>query len=770
MTAAETRRPRLNPFAFASDTSLRFVLLVVLVACASGRQWSSLGWDAFDLASRVRACMAGKPMLSSALLFSDEVQHQLASCLSIMRAGILPPVPIGLALLAGATWLIYRAYPRWQVWRLRLERVDPVVVPELSAALDVLCQTAGLRQNPEFWWNPLDRRPLALAFGIGRRRVALTGAIALQLYTDPKTFRVVVLHELAHIRNGDVGLAYLTLSIWWAFLATTMLPYAATTVYVALARAQSQYVSDLVVTAAQFGLFALCVLPARNAVLRARELYADARSFAWHQDAVALAGVLGALTPVPRSRRLLSPHPAPSRRQRLIEDTDEMFRFGAWDAFGVGLCAGFAGDAVLFLVMSLVGYPSEAHGDLVTQGIKAFSGFAVSALILIPMIAGTVAIGTWRAAFLALMRGHGRAPVLSVAAACATGAVMGGLLPVTTATLLTAAGLGPASDLIASLPISPGLLVILSITLIALFALALTLALAAFLAWVEVSARCWLAASLPRTTPGAAFILGLASCLAVATLLMTLLPPFAAGVAYAMYQNGHPGLIAILWYAMAAVKLMPFGPIACFGIIALWAFPLSAVAWSARRTDLSWAFLDAVPSDAAGLPTVPFRLRRAMLIGVSGGIAASFASIWTPLPLTAASLHGLPLSPETAAVAVHNVAQLMTGVAAQGLVAALTVLIIPRLAIPHALCAAFVTGGLFAVGHQLHLLVSSHGRVPFSRIIEVVLPLVLSSGALIALACASIVCLSAATGSRLCRLMHRHRPDRVPHRVSGEAA
>ena len=770
MTAAETRRPRLNPFAFASDTSLRFVLLVVLVVCASGRQWSSIGWDLFDLASRARACMAGKPMLSSAMLSSDEGQHQLASCLSIMRAGILPPVPIGLALLAGSTWLIYRAYPRWQVWRLRLERVDPVDPPGLSAELDQLCQTAGLRQNPEFWWNPLDCRPLALAFGVGRCRVALTGLIVKQFYDDRETFRVVVLHELAHIRNGDVGLAYLTLSIWWAFLATTMLPFAATTLYVALARAQPQYVSELIFDAAKFGLFALCVLPARNAVLRARELYADARSFAWHRDTMALAGVLDKLAPVPRSRRLLSPHPAPSRRQRLIEDTDEMFRFGAWDAFGVGLCAGFASDALLFLAMSLFGFPSEAHGYPVAEGIKDLSGFAVPALIIMPMTAGTVAIGTWRAAFLALMRGRKRAPILGVAAACATGAVLGGLLPVTSAMLLTAAGLGSATDLMAPWPISPALLAILSIPLIVLFALALTLALAAFLAWVEASARCWLTASFPGTTPGTAFILGLALCLVVATLLMVFVPLIAGGVTYAMYQNGHLGFIAVLFFAMAAVKVMPFGPIACFGIIALWAFPLSAVAWSGRRTDLSWAFLDAVPSDAAGLPAVPVRLRRAVLIGVSGGVAAIFASIWMPLPLTAASLHGLPLLPATADVARHNMAQLMTGVAAQGLVAALTPLVIPGLAIPHALCAAFVTGGLFAVGYQLHLLVSSHGRVPFSRIIDLVLPLVLSSGALVALACASIVCLSAAMGSRLYRLMRRHRPDRVPQRVSGEAA
>ena len=33
------RGPRLNPFAFPSDTTLRFVLLVIFVICGSARLW-----------------------------------------------------------------------------------------------------------------------------------------------------------------------------------------------------------------------------------------------------------------------------------------------------------------------------------------------------------------------------------------------------------------------------------------------------------------------------------------------------------------------------------------------------------------------------------------------------------------------------------------------------------------------------------------------------------------------------------------------------------
>jgi Zn-dependent protease with chaperone function len=245
--AAGAGRARLNPFAFVSDTGLRFALLVVLVACASGRRWFGIAFDVSDVGPQLEACMQGKAILSGALLRPEGFQQIGMRCwFSILHTNVMPYTVAGLALLAGATWSIYRAYPRWKVWRLRLERLDPAEVPDLALALDGLCHAAKLRRKPEFWWNPLDGSNLALAFGTGRRRrVALAGAVALRFHTDPDAFRTVVLHELAHIRNGDVGLAYLTLSIWWAFLATALLPHA----FLFLARPQTA--SDVVLTAAE---------------------------------------------------------------------------------------------------------------------------------------------------------------------------------------------------------------------------------------------------------------------------------------------------------------------------------------------------------------------------------------------------------------------------------------------------------------------------------------------------------------------------------------
>ena len=100
----------------------------------------------------------------------------------------------------------------------------------------------------------------------------------------------------------------------------------------------------------------------------------------------------------------------------------------------------------------------------------------------------------------------------------------------------------------------------------------------------------------------------------------------------------------------------------------------------------------------------------------------------------------------------------LAGAAAQGFV--LAALAVPWLAVPHAMCAAFVTGGLFAVSEVLHLHASLDGRVSFSDAAAIVLPFVLFGGALVALACAASVRLLSAPVRRLLVRARRRRPDR----------
>jgi Zn-dependent protease with chaperone function len=47
--------------------------------------------------------------------------------------------------------------------------------------------------------------------------------MVLQHQTNPGAFAAIMLHELAHLRNGDVALTYLSMSVWWAYLITALL-------------------------------------------------------------------------------------------------------------------------------------------------------------------------------------------------------------------------------------------------------------------------------------------------------------------------------------------------------------------------------------------------------------------------------------------------------------------------------------------------------------------------------------------------------------------
>src|SRR5215813_455722 len=301
--AAAPDRPsfRLNPFAFPSDTTSRFILLLLFAIAASVLIWSSMAMLGLSLQAGFASC--SPDMAATVNTLRDQIgiamEHlqqgtaipqaptvDVAQCYRPLNRRILPAMAIGAGLLASFTLGIWWLHPRWLASRMKLSRLEDDDAPELVAALARICSEAGLRRPPEFYWNPLGMAPRALAYGrAGRYRLALTGAMAMRYSTDPPGFRAVILHELAHIVNRDIDKTWLAVGAWWALVAS----------------------------------IAGLVFVTRNAMLRARELYADARASVWISDSDAMAAALSALRPVRGVRRLLSPHPDPAHRLRLLE-------------------------------------------------------------------------------------------------------------------------------------------------------------------------------------------------------------------------------------------------------------------------------------------------------------------------------------------------------------------------------------------------------------------------------------------------------------------
>jgi Zn-dependent protease with chaperone function len=736
MPAGAAGRPRLNPFAFVSDTSLRFVLLIVVVTCAAIERWQGIAIVWFGLGSSLTTCVGGGPVLSTQM-FTRERAPVWFGCFHAVVERTLPGVAIGIGVLAAATAAIYAIFPAWQIRRRGLERLDPEDSRPFQQALDGLCQTAGLRRKPEFWWNPVDGRRSALAFGTRRRpRVALTGGLAVQCFADPAAFRAILLHELAHIRNGDIPITYLSISIVLAFL-TTALPVC---VAVSLNHFGTMY--DVLFLIAELCLLAACVLLPLKAVLRARELYADARSLEWHDGSAALAKVFARLKPVSRFHRLLASHPEPARRCRLIEDTDEMFRFGTWDALGIGVGAGFAA----FIVAGLSGSIFVlAGGPLLGPGHSTWIGTmapAAAALAIVPLTAGAIAIGAWRAAFLRLMRGTGGASKMRIGIACGTGVVAGGLLLATIAFLSASAGISSGSGMVKpigmGLPEAAGLALLLGFAFIVILAVAVMM----LLSWVEAVGTAWLAVSLPRLTPGAPFYIGIGLCLLVATASSVGFPIAIGGSTFAMHDLNISGALAVFWVLGIAANASPFAFVTWPGVVGCWLLPLSSALFARTSGDCeSWAF---EPGATGPLPALPLFPGRAATCGAVCGIVTVISTTWLAVPLSPDALGGSGLPATQAAIGVLS--RMLTSVAAVALIATAVAFTTPRLPIVHALCAGFFASIVIAAGEIIRMRLAGWAT-PVSGLVDIILPHLVFGGALAALLAATVAkCLKAVFG------------------------
>ncbi|MEU5211805.1 M48 family metalloprotease [Streptomyces sp. NPDC020742] len=186
----------------------------------------------------------------------------------------------GTALVLVLALLLYWWLPHWKT---RSGRLVPVRDVGLAAELAELAGAAGLARPPRFVIDPVAATPSAVVFGRWRSHtVSLHAGLVARRTTDPDGFRTVVLHELAHIRNRDVDIAYATEALWRTFAVVVLMPFAVWTLYPGSLDSPGAVLEQWR-TGWPLGLRALLkpvllaalVLLARADVLRTRELYAD---------------------------------------------------------------------------------------------------------------------------------------------------------------------------------------------------------------------------------------------------------------------------------------------------------------------------------------------------------------------------------------------------------------------------------------------------------------------------------------------------------------
>ncbi|MDX3853472.1 M56 family metallopeptidase [Streptomyces sp. AK02-01A] len=391
----------------ASGTTLRFGLLVVAMSGAATTVgsaytgWLVIGLDDIDPMA-YRSCVfrliadmdAGRPTPPS------EDWREICG----------GPSPLGSTMVGLASLLLFWAAVLVLYWlqpslRIRRRRLRPFPVDRLPGQARELAElrtAAGVREPVRYLVNLLDPAVTGLAFGRRGRRYVMLSRGLLQLHDeDPTAYRAIVLHELAHLRNRDVDIAFLTDSAWRVFLLGLLVPgVIGMPLTPLLTPSLSGPLSFYLLSACQLTLLGVLIPLARKSVLRSRELHADARAALTSDGAAGLTSVLSGAatdsaaedgTTSTQTPDILRTHPTSGTRLRALADPGLLFTFTPRIAFALGVAATFSYEPVTDLVADISG--TDRYGPL--------------ALLPLALVLGVgLALGIWRAELAACLTGR----------------------------------------------------------------------------------------------------------------------------------------------------------------------------------------------------------------------------------------------------------------------------------------------------------------------------------------------------------------------------
>ncbi|WP_405108485.1 M48 family metalloprotease [Micromonospora sp. NBC_01405] len=383
----------------AAGTTLRFALLIALLMVASSSMMDSTLWVFSDSSGNGCSLAAGVDSSRSSDLTATAAVLDQADAFEacVARYSSVPgwwslAWPAALLAAAGVLFLGLPA------WKARRGRVVPLAAVdhdgEILRVLEELTAAAGLARVPRVVVDPGTAATGAVVFGRNHRpTLCLHGGLLARRTTDPDGFRAVLLHELAHVRNGDVTVTYITVALWRVFVGMVLLPYLA--IYVTmfvnavgsplLVGELPMFVRGLLLTVVLVGLVHL----ARADVLRSREVYADLAAVRW-----------GA---APRAWAVTTPDPVGGRSRRIVGRFAELWRtHPRWDLRRDALADPAALFGVRALPMFLTGVAawlftsqaSDVLGSRDLTGAWALQGMSLVAAVL---VTGSVGVVLWRA-------------------------------------------------------------------------------------------------------------------------------------------------------------------------------------------------------------------------------------------------------------------------------------------------------------------------------------------------------------------------------------
>lgn len=630
---------QLDERVLGAGTTLRFALLVALIVAASTLMLLYVGMalSAYDgFGCSLAAGIDPLTTTPSQVIARRSLQWEAYYDCTLHFAAPLPLwiTTIYLLVLAGLAGVLFLLLPVWKARRGRvvpLEAVDPDGT--LHALVADLAATAGLPSPPRMVVDPAAVSSAgAVVFGRNRRpTMCVHAGLLIRRHTDPEGFRAVVLHELAHIRNGDITVTYLTVALWRVFAALVLPPFLG---WAALRYAVSSddlvWSSEAPVVARGLvlaGLMVVLVHLARADVLRSREIYADRTALRWGADPG--GWVIPGPDPAEREAtrvfgrfaELWRTHPRWETRHAALRDPSALFGARALPMFLTGATAAVVNTHVTFFLTQYV---------LLSGWMQQAAAMATAALV-----AGVVGVALWRAVIHALLTSRRVPSGLRAGLWLGFGLTAGGL----------AAGQGTVNEWIPVRPEAFALVVLVSV---------------AFAWWITQCAMLWTTVWPHRTLRPVLVLTLVAGCVVLSVWFVwwqtqgvalaagwsplswwptlaeardTLVSGFAGRA-----LDGPAKLSAVdasFTVLMAVLSGAGGIPLALGAVAALWVVPL--LAWAVRPATSAPAWVrNAVPQhERTPLESSLPPLRRVLLPGVLGGlvswaaVAGVTASLWS---------------------------------------------------------------------------------------------------------------------------------------------
>ncbi len=332
---------RLNPFALPPETNGRFTLLIVAALAII-----------FRLAQAFIITFLG---LSNTLDFDanaiavTEFQTAVAAYLRFLGTLFFLIAVTSLVFFAVA-FAIYQFHPIRLRKRQNLQKWPQTKDPLLQQEVARLAQLLEMVRTPQLFMPAQSKLTSGQAFGVPPHfALILGGRMPLLLRKRPQQFEAIVLHELAHIVNGDVRRTYFTQSLWVAVLALLFvptllfmlcqLPLGLVQMFTIPETQPLLTMARLLIFMLQFLLLILVLSLVRSSVLRIREEYADWLA-AQHSGEVGLVEILSQKSERSFLDFLAAPwwlHPRNQDRLKSLEDSTQLFklRFDLPIVFGV---------------------------------------------------------------------------------------------------------------------------------------------------------------------------------------------------------------------------------------------------------------------------------------------------------------------------------------------------------------------------------------------------------------------------------------------------